>query len=172
MKLSRRAKRMQQHHGRQKRTPGLNLVSLMDIFTILVFFLLVSSTEVQDVPSTKAIKLPESVSQEKPRETLTIVVTTDDIIVQGEPVAKTLNAMASDSNVIEPLKKRMIEIARNAITTSFDSAEDAAEREVMIMGDRDVPYRLLKKIIVTCTEAKYNHISLAVVKKTTQDLDG
>ena len=167
MQASRRARRMEQHHKRQKRLPGLNLVSLMDIFTILVFFLLVSSAEVQDIPSTKAIKLPESVSLEKPREQLIVVVTNDDILVQGEPVAKLLDVLVQQGNIIPGLKQRMEDIAKNAITTSFDSAEDAAQRQVMIMGDRDIPYKVLKRIIATCTQAKYNQISLAVVKKTT-----
>ena len=66
MKMSRRAKRMDRHHVRNSRHPRFNMISLMDIFTILVFFLLVNSAEVQ-VTSTKAIKLPESVAEEKPR---------------------------------------------------------------------------------------------------------
>ncbi|HBX40956.1 MAG TPA: biopolymer transporter ExbD, partial [Marinobacter adhaerens] len=41
MKTSRKAKRIRRHYGRMKKSGGLNLVSLMDIFTILVFFLMV-----------------------------------------------------------------------------------------------------------------------------------
>ncbi len=170
MKLSRRAKRMEQHHKRSKRTPGLSLVSLMDIFTILVFFLLVSSAEVQDIPSTNAVKLPESISLEKPRETLVVVVTEDDIIVQGETVATVLDALASDRQVIEPLKTALVNVAARSITATVrDDSGSPQQREVTIMGDRDIPYKLLKKIMASCTEANYNHISLAVVKKTNVD---
>ena len=53
MVRSGRAKRMEKHHKRNKSTAALNLVSLMDIFTILVFFLLVNSSDVETLPSTK-----------------------------------------------------------------------------------------------------------------------
>ena len=166
MQMSRRAKRMQRHHKRN-RANGLNLVSLMDIFTILVFFLLVSSTEVQDIPSTKSIKLPESVSMEKPREVVSIVIGGDDVIIQGESVASVTDILISENDVIDSIKTALEDVTKRSVLAS---EEDAAEREVMIMGDRDIPYKLLKKIMTTCTEAKYNNISLAVVKKT--NLDG
>jgi biopolymer transport protein TolR len=67
-------------HRRLGRNAGLNLVSLMDIFTILVFFLLVNSTDAESLPSAKSIKLPESVAQQKPKETLIIMVTNTDIV--------------------------------------------------------------------------------------------
>ena len=166
MKLSRRAIRMQRHHTRVKRAGGLNLVSLMDIFTILVFFLLVSSTEVQDIPSTKSIKLPESVSMEKPREVVSIIIGGDDVIIQGERVTSVTDIIISENDVIDSIKTALEDISKRTIVTS---EEDDTEREVMIMGDRDIPYKLLKKIMTTCTEAKYNNISLAVVKKTNID---
>ena len=87
MKMSRRAKRMERHHKRNKRGAALNMVSLMDIFTILVFFLLVSSTTVQDLPNTKEIKLPESIAEKLPKETVVIVVGSNDIVVQGRKIA-------------------------------------------------------------------------------------
>ena len=165
MQMSRRAKRMQRHHKRN-RAGGLNLVSLMDIFTILVFFLLVSSTEVQDIPSTKSIKLPESVSVEKPREVLSIVISGEDILIQGETVVSVTDAIISESDVIDEIKTALENVTSRSVLTD----ETATDREVMIMGDRDLPYKLLKKIMASCTEAKYNNISLAVVKKT--NLDG
>ena len=68
MNTSRRAKRMERNHKRNKQS-SLNLVSLMDIFTILVFFLLVSSSNVQQLPNSKDISLPTSVADKAPKET-------------------------------------------------------------------------------------------------------
>ena len=135
MQMSRRAKRMQRHHKRN-RANGLNLVSLMDIFTILVFFLLVSSTEVQDIPSTKSIKLPESVSMEKPREVVSIVIGGDDVIIQGESVASVTDILISENDVIDSIKTALEDVTKRSVLAS---EEDAAEREVTIMGDRDIP---------------------------------
>ena len=86
MQMSRRAKRMERRNEKGKKTIALNLVSLMDIFTILVFFLLVNSTDVEVLPNAKDIQLPESVAEEKARENVVIVISDEKILVQGQPV--------------------------------------------------------------------------------------
>lgn len=63
MKSSRRAGRIRRHHGRVQRAGGLNLVSLMDIFTILVFFLMVNSSDVKVMQSTADVALPQSTAE-------------------------------------------------------------------------------------------------------------
>ena len=60
MKFMGRAARMERHHKRHKGGAGINLVSMMDIFTILVFFLLVNSSEVEVLPNAKEFVLPDS----------------------------------------------------------------------------------------------------------------
>jgi len=39
---------------------------------------------------------------------------------------------------------------------------------VTIMGDKEIPYSLLKKVMATCTSADYGKISLAVMQKTVE----
>lgn len=163
MKMSRRAKRMERHHKRWGGSATLNMVSLMDIFTILVFFLLVSSSTGEVLPSTKTIKLPESIAEKKPKETLTIIVNATDILVQGRKIVSIDSINNSKSEIIEPLKKELDFqterlLRRKALGTPFNG-------EVTLMGDKSIPYALLKKIMVTCTKANYGKISLAVVKK-------
>ncbi len=161
MKMSRRAKRMQRHHKRAKSGAAINLVSLMDIFTILVFFLLVNSSDVQNVPSTKEIKLPESTAEQRPKETLFIIVSETDMLVQGRPVASVKEVLDSTDNIIAPLQKELEYQASRSNTP----AEEEARREITILGDKRIPYRLLKKIMITCNSVNYNNISLAVSKK-------
>ena len=76
-----RAARMERHHQRHQRNVTLNLVALMDIFTILVFFLLVNSGEVQTLPNAKDLSLPESVAEQRARESVVVVVTEQDLLV-------------------------------------------------------------------------------------------
>lgn len=165
MKMSKRAVRMQVHHRRGRGT-ALNLVSLMDIFTILVFFLLVNSSDVQDLP-TRSVDIPESVSQEKPRETVVVLVNQDQILVQGQPVLSIADAVASRGNTLMPLKAALDAQARRLIR-----ADEAGGREVTILGDRTVPYSLLRKVMATCTEADYGRVSLAVMQKAPEGEGG
>lgn len=141
------------------------MISLMDIFTILVFFLLVSSSTVQDLPSTKQIKLPESIADKLPKETVVIVVNNDDILVQGNKVIDVESAIKSRQSEITPLKEALLDQAKRKIVQQSPDGKPV-NRDVTIMGDREIPYRLLKKIMFTCTLASYGNISLAVVRKS------
>jgi len=154
---------MARHHKRNRRNVPLNLVSLMDIFTILVFFLLVNSSDVEVLPSTRAIKLPESVAEQKPRETVVVMVTDKDILVQGRKVISVTAAMASGKAVLKPLRTALEQQAARILRRQQGGSPVAPE--VTIMGDRKISYRLLKKVMVSCTLASYGKLSLAVMQK-------
>ena len=166
---SARAKRMEKHHERNARGGTLNLISLMDIFTILVFFLLVNSSEVETLPNAKDLQLPESIAEEKAKETVVILIGKTDIIVQGKPVARIDDVMAIKGNDIPSLREALL--SQNDRVLRREATKEIVGREVTIMGDKDIPYRLLKKVMATCTEADYGQISLAVLQKSSNELD-
>jgi len=169
MVRSARAKRMEKHHKRNKGAGALNLVSLMDIFTILVFFLLVNSSDVETLPNTKDLQLPESIAEEKAKESVVILISEEDILVQGVAVAKVADVLAKTSNNIPALREALK--SQNDRVLRRVAQDDIAGREVTIMGDKDIPYRLLKKVMVTCTESDYGQISLAVLQKSSDKLN-
>ena len=163
MNESRRLRRMDATHRRLGRNTGLNLVSLMDIFTILVFFLLVSSTDAESLPSTKSIKLPESIAEEKPKQTLIIMVTDTDIVVQGRKIETIASIINSDEGVIQDLKEELDHQAKRAQPSN--AVNNPPGREITVMADKKIPYKLVKKIMLTCVSASYTNISLAVIQK-------
>ena len=163
MKMSRRAQRMERHHRRGGGRSAINLVSLMDIFTILVFFLLVNSSDGEVLPTLKSVDLPESVSEEKPRTTVVVMVNGRDILVHGKAVASVAAVLAQPGDTSGELLAALVTITQD--TEDESTPEDLARREATIMGDREIPYRLLKKVMATCTEAGFGRISLAVLQK-------
>ncbi|MDJ0905343.1 MAG: biopolymer transporter ExbD [Woeseiaceae bacterium] len=169
MVKSARAKRMEKHHKRHKSSGALNLVSLMDIFTILVFFLLVNSSDVETLPNAKDLQLPESIAEEKAKETVVILIGEEDLIVQGAPVAKIADVMDMKGNDIPALREALK--SQNDRVLRREAQDDIAGREVTIMGDKEIPYRLLKKVMATCTASDYGQISLAVLQKSSEKLD-
>src|SRR5210317_1807817 len=169
MVKSARAKRMEKHHKRNKGAGALNLVSLMDIFTILVFFLLVNSSDVQTLPNAKDMKLPESIAEKKPEDNVVVLIGKTDILVQGEVVAKIADVMAIQGNDIPELREALL--SQNDRVLRREAQDDIAGREVTIMGDKDISYRLLKKVMATCTASDYGQISLAVMQKSSDKLD-
>ncbi|WP_299944906.1 biopolymer transporter ExbD [uncultured Microbulbifer sp.] len=174
---SRRMKRMARSHKRKK-TSGMNLTSLMDVFTILVFFLLTNTSSNEALEPPKVITLPDSVVETKPRETVTLMVTADEILVESNFVAATSAVLESEEIVIEAIKQAMIVELGKAIGvaqafTEDGGSEDEGEQgpeppEVNILADRGIPFSLLKKVMSSCTEAGYTKVSLAVIQKASQ----
>jgi len=169
MHKSKRAKRMDVRHRRHKAGAALNLVSLMDIFTILVFFLLVNSSDVEVLPNAKDIQLPESIAEAKAKESVVILIGENDIIVQGKPIAQVSEVMRLRGNDIPELRQALL--AQTDRVLRNEAQDEIVSREVTIMGDRDIPYRLLKKVMATCTDSEYGQISLAVLQKSSDKLD-
>jgi biopolymer transport protein TolR len=170
MSNSNRAARMERRHNRGKKASvALNLVSLMDIFTILVFFLLVNSSDVEVLPNAKDVQLPESIAEEKAKETVVIVIGDVDIVVQGKKVATVAEVLAQAGNDIPKLRQELL--SQNDRVLRKEAQDDIVGREVTIMADKDIPYRLLKKVMATCTNSDYGQISLAVLQRSSDKLD-
>ncbi len=165
MKQSRKTKRLAKHHKRFGATNQLNLVALMDIFTILVFFLMVNQSEVRVLQNTKEIKLPVSLAEELPAENIVITVLSDNILVQERavlPVAKTIASFNESENLalIDAVKKELIYLTSKRAKLS--QSEQEKGRAVTIIGDASIPYSLLKKIMAACADSDYRNMSLAV----------
>ena len=163
MRGSRRMRRM----GRNRKiTTGLLLTSLMDIFTILVFFLLFhsSGSDVQEPP--RDIHLPESIIESKPRETVEITVSPELVIVQGKAVIGTPELLDAESETVAEITERLEQLQRNIIGISTKTVVES--KEVTILADKTIPFRALKKIMSTCTGSGYGRISLAVTQKPDQ----
>ena len=186
---SRRMKRMAR--SRKRKTSGMNLTSLMDVFTILVFFLLTNSASNEAIEAPKVITLPDSVVESKPRETVTLMVTHDEVLIEAKPVMKTEDLYQSEELVVAAIQEAMVQEVGKAVTMAETELEEAkaalAERaaagedvseamaellaeppEVNILADRTVPFAVLKKVMSSCTNAGYTRISLAVIQKASQ----
>jgi biopolymer transport protein ExbD len=145
----------QKKHGK---AGALNLVSLMDIFTILVFFLMVNSSEVEVLQTSSKIKLPDSTSEQRPENRLVISISQDDLVLQGRPVARVEDLMDPGVSVIDGLKDEL------EYQASRKGEIPEGGYEITIMGDKELPYWLLKKVMLTCQTTDFARISLAVNK--------
>jgi biopolymer transport protein ExbD len=161
MKLTPLQKRAERK-SRNQTMVDMNLVSLIDVFTILIFFLLSSASGVELLPSPKAVKLPESISEKAPRETIVVVVSEADILVDGRKVASVPEVMAMQGDLIAPLKAELDLLAQRQVVRAENQAQSKA---LTIMGDKDIPYQLLRKVMVTSARANFSDVSFAVRRK-------
>ncbi len=142
----------------------MGLIPFIDMMTILVVFLLVHTADVDILPNTKNVAMPLSISELKPRETVVVMVTRDAVLVNGRAVVAlaTLRAMPDSETIIQPLRDALASQADRVLRNA--ARDDQAGREITIMGDKNLPFRILKKVMATCTEASYGKVSLAVVE--------
>ena len=156
--------RIKKHRQRSHGGSHMALVPFIDMLTMLVVFLLLHSSDVEILPNTKQITVPQSIAELKPRETVVIMVTTEDLLVNGRVVAKLKDVNnASADLVIEPLRLALKE--QNDSSLRDTAQQDIADREITIMGDKGTPFTVLKRVMATATAADFGKVSLAVMQK-------
>ena len=142
----------------------MNLVALIDIFTILIFFLM-SSTGIEVLTPTRSVKLPASTADKTPRQTIVVTVSDTDIVVDGRKVASVAEANAQQGDEIAGLKAELDLLAgRQVIRT--DKEKEANAKAVTILGDKNIPYSLLRKVMYTSARANFSEIVFAVQRKS------
>lgn len=157
----------QQRAERKKRNQSMvdmNLVSLIDVFTILIFFLLSNSVGVDNMPSNKAVLMPESIAEQSPRDTLVVIVSASEILVDGHKVANVADVLAAPGDIIEPLKAELVH--QQSTRTMIRKENESLSTRLTIMGDKEIPYRLLRKIMITSARANYSDVSFAVRQRS------
>ncbi len=162
MRESRRMKRLQRNNkkGGVVKGLGINLIPMMDVLCVLVFFLLFHSFN-STLPDAQ-IALPASVVEKKPKETVAIVVTPQVVMVQGEAVANTPKLFDDGVEIVQEIRSQLEQL-RSAMQTNTATA--AVSSEVTLLADKSIPFKVLKKIMSTCTASGYGNISLAVMQK-------
>lgn len=155
---------------RRRRAPKavvqLALISLMDIFTILLLFLLVHVSGDESVmPAPDTLTLPASTAKKSARPTVTVLVTDKEIFVQGKRVMGVTEATKQSDVILAPVKQELTRLADRTKYLADKASTVAFAGDITIMGDRTIPFQLLKKLMATCAQAEFSHIALAVVQK-------
>ena len=151
------------HHLHQREDATLNLIPLIDILTVMVAFLLVYSVDVEVVQNSKGVEIPHSTADALPNHSVVVMITRDQVFVQGELVADMADIADPATDVIEPLLAVLLRPM--AGVEAEDQQAALASREITVVADKSLPYDVVKKVMTTCTEAAYGRISLAVIEK-------
>lgn len=154
-------KRIRRAHAGERTEAELNLIPLIDIMSVMVAFLLVYSTDVEVVQNAKGVAIPQSTAQVKPQESVVVMITKQQLFVQGELVANVADIRNSTAGLIEPLRQ----VLERPSVTGGQPTEDIAAREITVMADKSLPYDVVKKVMATCTASSFGRISLAVMEK-------
>ena len=138
----------------------LALVPMIDMLTILVVYLLVHAADYEILPNTKNIAIPQSVSEAKPRESVTLLVTRDTVYVNGAVVVPLEVVRTTEGSVVEPLVVALRGVGRRDMLSGRTD-----RREVTVLADRELPYSVMRRIMSSASAADYTAVSLAVIEK-------
>jgi biopolymer transport protein TolR len=155
--------RIRRHRERRHGASHFALIPFIDMMTILVVFLLAHTADVDILPNTKNIAIPQSISDRKPSAAVVVMITRDSVLVDGKVVGSVADVAANQGQIFAPLKAALL--AQNATMLNSEQQHDISKREVTIMGDKATPYSVLKKIMLTCSDAEYGKVSFAVVER-------
>jgi biopolymer transport protein ExbD len=145
----------------------MNLVSLIDVFTILIFFLLAQVGPIETLPSPKAVQLPASTAEKDPKPTVVLVVSGTEILVEGRKIADLAAVAAQKGDLIAALKT---ELDQQTQRVAVRAENKKATNAITIMSDKDVPYHVLRKVMVTCATANFGDVSFALRRKEGKDV--
>ncbi len=141
----------------------LRLTSMIDLFTILLVFLLQSfSAEGEIMSVARDLQLPQSTATTPPRATPMLVVTNEWIILDGRPLVKVSDVLERTGNTVDELSVNLQKTRRFTENLSAVEAKVQFRGDITIQGDKEIPFRLLKKIMFTCGREGFNNMLLAV----------
>ena len=149
----------------------LNLTSMMDMFTIILVFLLKTfSTDGQLISPSDFLKLPDSTVEQPPEVGLDLVVSKKIILVNDERIATLDGIIANDPKVVEngiivPLREKLRYYSSQAKKMEIDYGVKFSGK-VTIQGDKALPYSELVKVMRTCGVSDYPNMRLLVYRNS------
>jgi biopolymer transport protein TolR len=136
-----------------------SLIPMIDMLTILVVYLLVHAADTEILPNTRNIAIPQSASEQKPREATVVTVTRDMLYLNGVAIVSVADVGATQDPVVEPLRAALGREAANVLPGASD------QHEVTVLAEKSLPYAVLRKVVASCSAADYSKVSLAVVER-------
>lgn len=150
---------------RREATFTLRLTSMIDVFTILLVFLLKNfSAEGQILSVSPDLTLPVSTSSKTPKTASVVMITPDWILVDGRPLESVKKVLASKQLLIKNLYEDLR--AKRILSESVANLDERMKfsGEITIQGDENIPFEVLKRVMFTCGQVGFNNIMLAVTQ--------
>lgn len=179
----RRSRIMSRKKGKRDVTAILSLTAMVDMFTVLVIFLLQSyNTTGAVIYIPKEVSLPkaESVKDSQPAHVVTIsnkqVYVDKDVIVTYDEIVKSQDWMlprlyARIQKDLAAAKLEEENDLKKTLQQAVNSDEPQEEKwnKVTIQADKSVDFLTVKKVMYTIVEAGSGEINFAVLKETVQN---
>ena len=150
----------------KKGNTKLNITSMMDMFTIILVFLLKSfSAEGQLVTPAKGLTIPTSTIESAAKRGVELTVGRKSISVEGKEIMRTQEASKTKGYMLQKLYDELSLRAEEEKKSLEEYGGGEFKGDVNIQGDLSTKYELLTKIMYTCGQSGYPNMNLVVYKK-------
>ena len=150
----------------------LNITSMMDMFTIILVFLLKSfSTSAANIQVSNNLSLPKSNSEKPPVELVTVVVDKKNIVIDGKVVLNhnqgvlDLQYLDETGFKILPVTDVLVKHAEKAKFIAEKNKKFEFEGKVLLQMDKDLPFTMLRQIMYSAGQAEYSEFKFVAIKK-------
>ena len=170
---------MRVNRRKKKKPPTLMLTSLLDMFTIILIFLIVSfEAESHEFRLNPDLTLPESTSAAQLKPAVNVAVTDGAVLVENEPVLTLENGklpgegeVEAVDEVVEALRaqyeRRYGHLGEDEAVAANHGDAHADETEgaiVVVQADRELEYRTLYAILRSAATAGFFKYRLAIMR--------
>lgn len=146
--------------------PKLNLTAMVDVFTVLLVFLLKSySAEGTLTAAAQNLELPASTSSATPQPTITITISEDTLFVDDERVGTLVELTAGDTPYIPALGQALRARVEKARFIAASNPSHSFQGRITILGDKNTPFATLERVMFTASSSEFGDIALAVYQK-------
>lgn len=155
--------------ARRKRDVFIRLTSLIDVFTILLCFLIRNFSVTPEVTlMAKNLQLPLSTAAQVPEISTIVSATQQSVLMDGEFVDTIQNIDSKKEMLNTKLHEKLIQEKEKFLLIARRNPDNIKfQGKIIIQADRRIPYRIIKKILYTCGQAEFGRISLQVLNKET-----
>jgi len=156
---------------KKKESASLNITSMMDMFTIILVFLLKSfSAEGSLLTNADNLVLPNSASKKKPSEvSLQLAVTQDMILLDNQAVVPTEDVRNIPAEAADPIITKLEERLQVCLEAEklmvLSGALNTIQGKIIVQVDKNIDFDVLFKIMNTCGKSGYNNMNFAVMER-------
>jgi biopolymer transport protein ExbD len=162
-RLARQARR-----SRQSEEVKLNITSMMDMFTIILVFLLKNfSAEGSIISPAENLTLPQSTVETRAKESLSVKIAKNGVVVESRQVvdADEFDKIRGQKGfLIPPLHEVLSKYASEARRLSAVTGQPFSG-SITIQGDTAIPYNVLTRVMYTCGQSGYPNMNLLVYRQ-------
>jgi biopolymer transport protein ExbD len=152
-------------HGKRSVFADLNVTPLVDMFVILVLFLIANFSATGEILSmNKDIELPEAANTEEIQLAPVVMVSKQEVIVSGVVIGRVDDLTREEYLNIPPLEEKLREMKKQ-FEDLHNAANDAGafKGDVNIQADKAVQFRIIKRVMFSCAQAGYGNIAFATM---------